>query len=162
MQRLVGNPRRGVSSRATSELIIAAVIIAGAAAGAFSLLPLPGRGGRDPASHARTTATHGSAITGRASVIDGDTLEIHGTRIRLFGIDAPESSQTCLRDGIPIRCGQQSAFALAEKIGTGPITCVKSDTDRYGRLIAICRSGYTNLNRWMVSEGWAVVSPLVV
>ena len=28
-------------------------------------------------------------IAGTASVIDGDTLDIHGTRIRLHGIDAP-------------------------------------------------------------------------
>jgi endonuclease YncB( thermonuclease family) len=34
-------------------------------------------------------------LVGQASVIDGDTLEIHGTRIRLWGIDAPESSQLC-------------------------------------------------------------------
>jgi endonuclease YncB( thermonuclease family) len=40
-----------------------------------------------------------SAIIGRASVIDGDTIDIHGTRIRLYGIDAPESSQLCLKDG---------------------------------------------------------------
>jgi endonuclease YncB( thermonuclease family) len=30
-------------------------------------------------------------LTGQASVIDGDTLEIHGARIRLWGIDAPET-----------------------------------------------------------------------
>lgn len=34
-------------------------------------------------------------LVGRASVIDGDTIEIHGTRIRLWGIDAPESDQLC-------------------------------------------------------------------
>jgi endonuclease YncB( thermonuclease family) len=34
-------------------------------------------------------------LTGQASIIDGDTLEIHGTRIRLWGIDAPGSTQLC-------------------------------------------------------------------
>lgn len=36
-------------------------------------------------------------IVGVASVIDGDTIEIHDHRIRLFGIDAPEGSQLCVR-----------------------------------------------------------------
>jgi endonuclease YncB( thermonuclease family) len=35
-------------------------------------------------------------LAGQASVIDGDTLEIHGTRIRLYGIDALESGQACM------------------------------------------------------------------
>ena len=47
-------------------------------------------------------ALSGSALAddliGKASVIDGDTLEMHGTRIRLWGIDAPESSQLCRAD----------------------------------------------------------------
>src|SRR5450759_1330053 len=34
-------------------------------------------------------------LSGQASIIDDDTLEIHGTRIRLWGIDAPESNQLC-------------------------------------------------------------------
>jgi endonuclease YncB( thermonuclease family) len=46
-------------------------------------------------------------LTGRASVIDGDTLEIHDTRIRMLGIDAPESSQLCRgEDSLPYRCGE--------------------------------------------------------
>ncbi|MCE3258163.1 MAG: nuclease, partial [Nitrobacter vulgaris] len=45
-------------------------------------------------------------VVGQASVIDGDTLEIHGIHIRLWGIDAPESSQLCRgEDSLQYRCG---------------------------------------------------------
>jgi endonuclease YncB( thermonuclease family) len=45
-------------------------------------------------------------LTGWASIIDGDTLEIHGSRIRLWGIDAPESSQLCQGDSVRREGGQ--------------------------------------------------------
>jgi endonuclease YncB( thermonuclease family) len=94
---------------------------------------------------------------GRASVIDGDTLEIHGQRIRLHGIDAPESAQVCRRaDQTKWRCGQQAALALQNHIGSQPVTCAKRDTDRYGRVVARCSVGGADINAWLVSEGWAV------
>ena len=71
-------------------------------------------------------------IAGRASVIDGDTIEIRGERIRLHGIDTPESSQLCDLDGQPYRCGQQAALALADKIGEKTVRCAEKDVDRYG------------------------------
>lgn len=96
-------------------------------------------------------------ITGVASVTDGDSLEIRGTRIRLHGIDAPESRQLCNRpSGQQWRCGQQAALALSDRIGRRSVSCVARDIDRYGRTIAVCSQDGVDLNRWMVSEGWAV------
>jgi endonuclease YncB( thermonuclease family) len=47
-------------------------------------------------------------LTGIASVVNGDTIEIFGQRIRLHGTDAPESSQLCVRPtGERWRCGQR-------------------------------------------------------
>jgi endonuclease YncB( thermonuclease family) len=96
-------------------------------------------------------------ITGRASVTDGDTVVIHGTRIRLYGIDAPESAQACQdAAGKNYRCGQKAALALADRIGEAPIACEPRDTDRYGRTVAVCRKGTEDLNAWMVQQGYAI------
>jgi len=95
-------------------------------------------------------------ITGVASVIDGDTLDIHSQRIRLHGIDAPESGQFCEKDGKQYRCGQRAALALADKIGRATVRCEQRDIDRYKRIVAVCNLGNLDLNAWMVRQGWAI------
>ena len=95
-------------------------------------------------------------LVGMPTVIDGDTIEINGQRIRLHGIDAPESKQFCVFGGKKYRCGQKAALALSDRIGKGTVACKAKDTDRYGRLIAICFKGQEDLNDWLVSEGLAI------
>ena len=68
-------------------------------------------------------------ITGPARVIDGDSLEIQGERIRLHGIDAPENRQLCRLDGKPWQCGRDATDALASKIGNQRVTCQELDRD---------------------------------
>ena len=98
-----------------------------------------------------------TTIAGRASVIDGDTLEIRGERIRLHGIDAPEAGQRCTdTSGAVWRCGQRSALALSDKIGAAVVECHTSQRDRYGRHIAVCLANGEDLGAWLVREGLAL------
>jgi endonuclease YncB( thermonuclease family) len=104
-----------------------------------------------------TSCTADAQIVGVASVVDGDTIEIHGVRIRLYGIDAPESRQLCTRPtGERWRCGQQASLALSDQIGQSTVSCNPRDTDRYGRTVAVCSSRGVDLNGWLVTQGWAV------
>jgi endonuclease YncB( thermonuclease family) len=97
------------------------------------------------------------SISGTPRIVDGDTLVIDGTRIRLHGIDTPETKQTCQRDGIDWLCGQEASKALRDYVGDTDLRCERLDTDRYGRMVAKCfMPDGTDIGEWMVSNGWAL------
>ena len=99
-------------------------------------------------------------LTGQASIIDGDTLEIHGARIRLWGIDAPESSQLCRgEDSIQYRCGAKAANNLDWFLNKRPVDCAPVSLDQYRRTVATCSVDGIDLADWLVRNGFALDWP---
>jgi endonuclease YncB( thermonuclease family) len=102
----------------------------------------------------------GKPIVGVASIIDGDTFEIYNVRIRLVGIDAPESGQLCHDDvGKAYPCGQKAALALAEHVSAGALACTPFSRDRYDGFLAVCHLGAEDIAVWLVENGLAVTYP---
>ncbi|WP_196108625.1 thermonuclease family protein [Brucella intermedia] len=96
------------------------------------------------------------ALAGPVYVIDGDTVILGKIHIRLKGIDAPEMQQQCIRAGTPYDCGREARNLLRSRIGKSSIRCETEGRDQYGRELARCYLGETDLNGWMVEQGWAV------
>ena len=102
-------------------------------------------------------------ITGKARVTDGDTIKINNQKIRLFGIDAPETKQFCKEVYLSFlifnfkrdyKCGEKSTNALKKKIQGKNIRClVQNNKDRYRRNIGICYLKKQDMNSWLVKNG---------
>jgi Micrococcal nuclease (thermonuclease) homologs len=90
------------------------------------------------------------------TAIDGDTIDLNGKRVRLHGIDAPEKGQPCSRNGVAYDCGLAATDQLQFILSGERLQCEKKSSDRWGREIAICRVGATDIGRQMVRQGWAV------
>lgn len=96
-------------------------------------------------------------LSGVAHVIDGDTIVINDTHIRLFGVDAPERSQTCeSKSGFTYECGRDATATLKDIIRGQRVDCVPRDHDRYNRVVAVCYTESVELNAEMVRRGAAV------
>jgi endonuclease YncB( thermonuclease family) len=108
-----------------------------------------------------TSPASADTIAGRATVIDGDTLEIHGERIHILDIDAPESAQYCFKSSADLEtgawpCGRRAAHALSDWIGQQTVTCNATKKDRYKRWLARCAVAGQDMAEWLASNGWAV------
>ena len=105
-------------------------------------------------------------ISGKAEVIDGDTIKINKKKIRLFGIDAPEKKQICKKLHISFfifnfqkdyKCGEKSTLALFKKLKDKRVKCVlKESKDKYKRNIGICYVKNQDINKWRVKNGYAL------
>ena len=99
-------------------------------------------------------------LNGPVRVIDGDTLDMSGIRIRLWGIDAPEIHQTCQgKEGLVYECGRDSAAVMRELTRDKAIECKAVGADRYRRTVAVCRTDSGEINAAIGRRGWAVDWP---
>ena len=98
-----------------------------------------------------------SEVHGLAAITDGDTVVVAGKKIRLNGIDAPETDQVCLTVKDEFwSCGVAARDALIAKTKGLIWSCDLTGTDRYGRFLGTCFVEGDDINRWMVQEGWAL------
>lgn len=121
---------------------------------AVTLLPPP------PDGVARAPGSNAALISGRATVVDGDTLDIAGQRIRLEGIDAPEAGQTCGGGWLGSwKCGRAATEQLRWLIGGRQVDCQSAGLDKYGRVLGWCSADGRDINVEMVRSGhaWAFV-----
>jgi len=93
-------------------------------------------------------------ISGPPEVIDGDTLEVAGQRIELWGIDAPELGEQCMGQSRPFDCGEVARAALLDLTAGYDVACEPVETAAEAT-IATCTAGGFSINRNMVYTGWA-------
>lgn len=101
----------------------------------------------------------GQVFIGKPIAIDGDTIAVGDTHIRLFGIDAVEGAQTCSRGTEQWACGQDAKARLASILTEGRLSCSPRGTDHLGFSIATCSAGGHDLGLAMVEAGFAIALP---
>ncbi|MEC3860368.1 thermonuclease family protein [Mesobacterium sp. TK19101] len=96
-------------------------------------------------------------VSGPIRVIDGDTLDVGGTRVRLHGIDAPERDQMCGGNGVPgWRCGAWVVGEVRARYQGQWAACVQTDYDqRYERIVAKCFVDGQDIGQRLVRDGLA-------
>ena len=96
-------------------------------------------------------------VYGSVRVINADTFEMYGSYFRLFGVDAPESNQTCSdRQGRAYNCGREAARWLRNWIEDNELECHVIKQDTKGNMIGTCAYGQYDIGAALVNAGWAV------
>jgi len=99
-------------------------------------------------------------LSGRARVVDSNTIEVAGRRVRLIGVDAPDLDQTCpTRKGETYPCGRVAARTLAAIVKDGPLDCRGEQADSAGRLLARCAIRGFDVGEQYILTGRAFADP---
>jgi len=164
--------KTGLASQRLALMLGFFLLGAGIAAAAINYERLPelaaylrGEHAIASAPDARVPAPHPSydkpvrpapAPAARFSAVDGDSLRSNGQDFRIVGIDAPELSQRCARNGQEWACGRAAHERLKELVARGDVRCEAQGRDRYGRTLARCSAGGADIGETLVREGLAL------
>jgi endonuclease YncB( thermonuclease family) len=96
-------------------------------------------------------------ISGVPRIREGDHIQIGNVRIRLGGIDAPAVDQLCLNTkGERWTCGVAARDELIKHVGSKSWTCHTRQPDRRGRQVSRCEVDGEDIQKWLVTNGWAL------
>lgn len=97
-------------------------------------------------------------LSGNAFVLDGDSIRVGRSEVRLFGIDAPEYSQTCFNEKkMEYACGQVSRDFLINLAGGKKVECLYAQKDKYDRYLGKCYVGEVSINEEIIRNGMGVI-----
>ena len=147
---------------ARSRLVWALLAVPGGlvAAGAVALSMLPGPPEPPVAPRAVPSDLTMTADAAQVAVVDGDTLRLRDTVIRLRGVAAPARGTGCGPvTGWMGDCGGRASVILAGLVSHGRTECRLEGRDASGRVLGLCRSGGVEINRAVVESGWAMAEP---
>lgn len=99
------------------------------------------------------------AVYSAAGVVTGDTLTLNGRYFRLYGIDAPESNQTCADAvGRSYSCGRQAAAWLSSWLQDNTLECRVMQQDAKGNMVGTCLWELTiSAPLWLMPAGpWLI------
>ena len=108
---------------------------------------------------ATSWTAHAETLRGPATVIDGDTLEVAGTMLRLEGIDAPELDQTCQKNGKDNPCGVIARDALLDLVTAVEVVCRTREDAGEPPVLAHCAADGFDVGANMIYTGWALPVP---
>lgn len=152
-RRRVRGPWKTSRSRVgvlTEALVLACMVLA------VVLILRPGVDAAHAEVEPARIETAADRLEGVGRVVDGDTLDVGGVRVRLHGIDAFERSQMCDGPRGPWACGAAASRALKDQAEGRRLVCTVVDTDRYGRKVSRCERDGLDVAQALVADGLAL------
>ncbi len=100
-----------------------------------------------------------NTITGRAYVIDGDTIRVSRYTVRLSGLDAPEVDQRAAHQhGYWFNQGKRVKSSLIGAIGGKTVSVRVEGSDKYNRIVGTVMCDGKDVGEWLVRNGYAVAA----